>query len=417
MTLASWTVGPKIALVDYTVNPSQPSRSGLSDIVWSLASSLADNGFQPHVFASYRGTAALDTRVTLHTIPSNPFTFRNVVGLTSTLLRAARAIKILRPALVHTPEYMSSAVLSWALPDVPIVLTTPGNIFQRLSVSMGHSYEWYYVQVLKWAARRTARHARRIIAVSEEMRVWWERTGAASSQVVVIPVGADPNLFFPAGGARKRLGLPPHQVMFLYVGRLAREKGIVDLISALNRLRTADSTKLNRLHVHLIGEGGLRSEIEGMIQRWQLGDTVHLHGWLAPEQLRDWYASADALVLPSYTEGMSRTIAEAMACGTPVIGTRISGTVDHVRPGVTGYLVGPRDIGGLAELLEALTANPAVLRNMRPAVREHAKDHLLWPSVVRRVILEAYWPIIQESSGVPTEAVPFTTSVRTPELD
>jgi glycosyltransferase involved in cell wall biosynthesis len=97
-----------------------------------------------------------------------------------------------------------------------------------------------------------------------------------------------------------------------------------------------------------------------------------------------WYSAADAVVLPSKSEGLPRVMLEAMACGTPFIGTRISGVVDHIRDGENGFIVAPDDEPALALRLRVVREQPLHARQIGRRGQEYVVRHLTWPLVVRR---------------------------------
>jgi len=377
----------RVGLVDYVVDPYKPGRSGLSDIVWDMATHLVDLGHEAHVFGHYLTADYPDPRVTVHAVAIPKAWRRNVVGQSYILHRAARLMRAASLDVVHAPEYFSTALLSYWLPGLPLVMTTPGNIYHRLSVPNGSSYEWYFAQILKWAARRTA-HRCHVIAISQAMARWWAKTGSRPESLTMIPLGVDRTRFHHVLGARRRLDLPADHPLFVYVGRFSREKGVMDLVEAVSRARSRSPA----LAVHLIGRGALEPELTRRIAAARLGGAVALHPWVAQEELKLWYSAADALVLPSYTEGLSRTILEAMACGLPVVGSRVSGTEDHVRDGLTGFLFEPGDVDGLADILAGIARAPGFTRALRPSVEAYAREVFDWTHIMRLVSERVYRP-------------------------
>ena len=381
----------KIAFVDYVLSPDKPGRSGLSDLVWDMATHLIDKGHDVHVVASYHTTDYPDQRVSVHNFRTPPIGYKNVVGQLWILKRAAGIVKQLKPDVVHAPEYVSTAVFHTLNVGTPLVLTVPGNIYHRLSARDGNSYEWLYTQILKWAATVSARHCASVIAISNVMKFWWEKTGSDASRTPMIPLGADPKRFRFMDEAKEVTGMGEDKTRLLFVGRFAKEKGVIDLLQALRKL---DTIEQSRLSVTLVGGGPMREDIERYVRENELGECVLVREWLHPDQLSLWYSAADALVLPSHTEGLSRTILEAMLCGTPVIGTRISGTEDQVETGVTGFLYPDHDVEALAQILKDVVKNPDTLRGMRPMVRKYALENLTWERITERLVNEVYDPII-----------------------
>lgn len=383
----------RIAFVDYVLNPRHPGRTGLSDMVWDMASELIDRGHEVHVVASYHTTTYPDSRVIVHHFPTPPMGYRNPLGHFWLLKRAAAVMRVLQPDIIHAPENVSIAVFAQLGMPFPLIFTVAGNVFHRIQ-HQGHSYEWYYLQILKWAARVAARHSAHIIALSQEMKRWWEWTGSPPERTTIIPIGADPVRFHPIDDARAQLGIPANKQVFMYAGRIAPEKGLLDLMQALARIRPLLTPET--VQVMLIGTGPQTTQVRQQIQATRLDGIVQMIPWIAQHDLVRWYSTADALLLPSYSEGMARVIPEAMLCGTPVIGSRISGTEDHVFDGLNGFLFPAGAVPALSALLAQAITNPAMLRQMRPATLRYALEHLTWKTIVGRIVDEVYLPVLEE---------------------
>jgi len=381
----------RIAFVDYVLEPDKPGRTGLSDKVWDMASELIHQGHEAHIVASYHTRTYPDPRVIVHNFPTPPIGYRNIVGQVWIIKRAAKMLKKVQPDIVHAPEYVSTAVLATLGVKIPLVLTVPGNIFHR--IQEGHNFEWHFVQVLKWAARTSARACGKIIATSEEMKYWWERSGSPPENTLWIPNGVNIERFYPVEHARETLGLPSGPLLLLYVGRFSKEKGLLDLIYALRQMRPDPTPE--QIQVILVGKGDQRTDLVQAVRTSGLDEVVTLRDWVSQDDLRVWYSAADALVLPSHSEGFSRTIPEAMCCGTPVIGSKITGTEDHVHHQVTGVLFPARDRAALAGVLGQVVAQPEMLRQMRTPTLAYAREHLTWPRVLKRIIAEVYHPLVQ----------------------
>ncbi len=385
----------RVAFVDYVLDPTQPGRSGLSDVVWDMASELVSQGHESHVIASYHVKTYPDARVIVHNFSTPPIGYRNVVGHFWILKRAADIARRLRPDIIHAPEYVSTAVFTTLGVPLPVVLTVPGNVFHR--IRHGHSYEWYYLQILKWAARTSARRCASVIAISAEMKVWWEWTGSLPERTPWIPLGVNPNIFRYRPDARKRLGLAPRTLSFLFVGRFAPEKGLHDLLDALSRMKHL--LHPSEVQFSLVGNGPQERELAERIQCEGLDHVVQLHSWVPQAELIDWYSAADALLLPSHSEALSRTIPQAMICGTPVIGSRITGTEDHVRDGSTGRLFPAGDVQALSDVLSEVVRCPDRLRQMRRDTMLYAQTHLTWPAIMPTIINDVYRPICERNFG------------------
>ena len=213
---------------------------------------------------------------------------------------------------------------------------------------------------------------------------------ADPARIAVVPCGVDTALFTPgdAGAARAALGLGDGPVV-LYVGRLAPIKGLGTLLDALAVLRARG----RRLRLLVVGgdadepANGHEADLRARAASLGLGDAVRFVGPQAQERLRDYYVAADATVLPSYYESFGMVALEAMACGTPVIATRVGGLPTTVRDGVTGLLVADRDPAALARTIERMLDDAGLRWRLgREGVRWAARHR--WPCVAEAICRE-----------------------------
>jgi glycosyltransferase involved in cell wall biosynthesis len=175
-----------------------------------------------------------------------------------------------------------------------------------------------------WLGSRLLRHARRIIATSEQERDELLRGGLPESKIVIRRNGIDPPAALPPGGEfRKAHNLSANTKLVLYLGRLVPKKSPDLLIEAFARWRAGPGRELNAKIV-LAGpdEGdGYRQRLENLAARLRLGESVLFPGPLYGQEKWAAYRDADVFVLPSQNENFGNTAAEAVACGTPVIVT------------------------------------------------------------------------------------------------
>jgi glycosyltransferase involved in cell wall biosynthesis len=376
-----------------------PGRPGPSEIVWDMSQELVALGHEVHVVTPAGSEPLGNTGLHVHHFQVPPTGYRWFLGHLWIAKRMSVVARSIGPDVVHAPEYLSTAVLTTLEPHIPTVLTVPGNIFQRLAVPGGNQASYFYTELTKWAARTSAKRCAAIIAMTREMKQWWEWTGSLPERTIYIPYGVDTHHFRPLPDARHELGLPADSLMLLYVGRLDREKGLFDALAALAELR--NTLELDHLRLEIIGDGPLRQDLERAVVQENLQGVVYLRGPLARDELPVWYSAADALLLPSWIEPFGRVILEAMACGIPVLSTRTGGPSDHVLDGVNGFLFPPRDPGALAELLRSVIAKPSVLREMRPKALAYVKQNLSWKRIVERIVNEVYLPIVGGYTRVP----------------
>jgi colanic acid/amylovoran biosynthesis glycosyltransferase len=148
------------------------------------------------------------------------------------------------------------------------------------------------------------------------------------------------------------------------VGRLCKEKAHFLLLEAAGRLAAQGAD----FELVLAGDGELRAEIDGLIERYNLRSRVRITGWISSEQVRNEILGSRALVLPSLIEGLPVVIMEAMALRRPVISTFVAGIPELVQPGEHGWLVPAGDVDALVEAMRACLDAPArVLSHMGEA--------------------------------------------------
>jgi glycosyltransferase involved in cell wall biosynthesis len=192
--------------------------------------------------------------------------------------------------------------------------------------------------------------ADRVVVVSEDLRAKLIASGVDAEKLKVVYSGMDTSLFHP--GSREeaigRLGLDPAVPLVLFVGNLLPVKGLDVLIDACDRLNRRGVA----FDCRLIGQGPLKRRLQKRIRARGLTGRMTLMGPRSMEQLPDWYRAARLLVLPSRSEGVPNVLMEAVACGTPIVATRVGGIPEVTGAGYSG-LVPPEDAEALAGAIEA----------------------------------------------------------------
>jgi glycosyltransferase involved in cell wall biosynthesis len=177
---------------------------------------------------------------------------------------------------------------------------------------------------------------------------------------------------------RPRTG--PLRVVF--VGRLTREKGVGELVTAARDLPDVRWT--------IVGDA-LPSDRDGAVAdvarlAADAGDRIRLVGMVSADRVRECLAEADLLVLPSWREGVPRSVIEGMASGLPVVATNIRGCRELVQPGLNGWLVPARDSTALGRaILQAAELDPDRLAAMGAAGRQRAWEHHREEGVFERI--------------------------------
>ena len=235
----------------------------------------------------------------------------------------------------------------------------------------------HHVPLLKRWSLRTA--ARLLVSSADEGRMLTERYGVAPERIAVMLTPIDTTVFHPHPRdiALRRAGLDPRRRHILFVGRLDdRVKRVSALIGAFAPLARAHGD----VDLVIAGDGPDRTALERSAAA--VGDRVRFTGWIhGAEAKAQLYAGAECLVLPSLSEGFPTVVGEAMACGTPVLASRVGGVPEMVVDGRTGWLWSPGDDAALGQRLDEALARPERLHAMRRAAREMAERRVA-PAVV-----------------------------------
>lgn len=244
--------------------------------------------------------------------------------------------------------------------------------------------------LLKMADRMMAWLATHVLADSPSQRDFMVTEGvAAAGKIRVLGEGSicgvDGERFRPDDGRRARIrqmhGIPESGVVFLFLGRLNRDKGVVDLADAFAALGNDAAWLL------VVGpdEAGLRGEMEH-----RLGSALARTRFVGyTDRPEDFMTAADVFCLPSYREGFGMVIVEAAAAGIPAIGSRIYGVTDAIEENATGLLHRPGDTAGLAGLMAMLAGDADRRRAMGVAARIRAL-HMFSREAVTRSWVDFY---------------------------
>jgi glycosyltransferase involved in cell wall biosynthesis len=217
--------------------------------------------------------------------------------------------------------------------------------------------------------RRIYRDAAGLIAVSDSLR----RAALEilpGARIEVIPNGVDTERFQPPAA---RSG-PPDRPELLFVGRLRQFKGVQDAIAALPAL---ERTLGRPARLTIIGEGPSRAALEAQAAALRAAGSrskVRFLGWLDPSRLPAAYESASLLLLPSYVEGHSNVILEALATGLPCVASDAPGIRETITDGREGILIPPRAPEALARAAARLLADAESWRSMSRNARARAEE-------------------------------------------
>jgi len=237
----------------------------------------------------------------------------------------------------------------------------------------GHVLEGYFSTATQRAflevERRLARRTDALVAVSPEILDSLLELGIGTpDQFHMIPLGFDLGPFLeierPSGVLRSHIGLGPEVPLVGVLGRLVAIKDNQSLLAAMTRLPSA--------HLAVVGDGELRGGLEAAARTMGIAERVHFTGWWP--DVASALSDVDVVALTSRNEGTPVSLIEAAAAGRPVVATRVGGVPSVVLDGVTGHLVEPGSVEGIADRICGLLDDAGSRRHMGLAGREHVRE-------------------------------------------
>jgi len=240
--------------------------------------------------------------------------------------------------------------------------------------------------------------ASRIVAYSPHERDAMVRLyGANPANIVLVPCGVDLSRFRPLGraAARERLGLNGAKVL-LYVGRVEPLKGLELLVHTAAQMETCQDVKVLVVGGADSGDQEI-GRLQDLARDLEVEDVIDFVGRVDQEDLPLYYSAADVCVLPSYYESFGLAALESMACGTPVVATRVGGLSTVVHHGHTGYLKSWRCPEAFANSLEMIISSEGLQDSMGKAARRRAEG-MSWERVAAG-IADVYRLALAETPG------------------
>jgi glycosyltransferase involved in cell wall biosynthesis len=233
-----------------------------------------------------------------------------------------------------------------------------GKVFKKpvvLSARGSDINEFPKFRLIRPMIRFALHRADHIVGVCDALKREIMELGIPGDKISVIPNGVDIKMFHPECKTkmRKVLSIPENRKAILSVGSLVPRKGFDILLTAFHRL----CQECGDVHLYIIGEGPSRANLRRQIKKLQLTAHVTLLGEVRNEGLTTWYNAADVSCLASSREGWPNVIMESLACGTPVVATRVWGAPEILTSADVGILVDPSPESFHEGLARALATN------------------------------------------------------------
>lgn len=341
-----------------------PSVGGVQQYVQNLVSGYAREHELVIITSLLPGTAAheeldgvriyrLKGLISLSNTPLNPLWFWQI----------RKIIHEEKPDIIdaHSPVPFMADVALYAAKGYPTVLTYHAGSMLKGSGLVDVLLGAYERIILP----RVLRRARKVIAIYP---AFIKTKLADQSKIVFIPPGINTNLFQPLPEAQKKFDL-------IFAGRLEKTsawKGLTVLLESVALLaKTTPHISLN-----VVGDGDARANYQALCEQKGITSNVTFSGNQTAAALVHSYNQARIAILPSLTEAESfgMVLAEAMACGVPVIGSRIGGIPTVIDEGKTGLLVTPNDPDSLASAITSLLADESLQKSFGEAGRRRVNE-------------------------------------------
>jgi glycogen synthase len=247
----------------------------------------------------------------------------------------------------------------------------------------------------QWAVQEEAISAAdRVIALTHsESKLLAEYCPGARKRVRIVGNGIDDSKFARQVVQRERHTESP---IVLYTGRFVERKGVRELLAAIpDVLERAPQTRF-------VLAGGHRHCSGAEMEHWwlppelhRLRSQIHFTGWLTPEQLSNWYAAADVLVVPSWYEPFGMVILEGMLYGLPIVAAEVGGPAEILEHELTGILCPPKNVESLGRAILRFVRNHDLRQRIGITAANEVRRNWLWPHIVEKM-RSIYWEAVHQ---------------------
>lgn len=365
----------KIAFIDVTATVFV---GGIQTAIWQLAMSLADMGHEITVYGGH-GHVLPDFGGRAITVKTFPFTPRKrFPNLGVRFRKLAERLSFAR----HAREAVAAADHDW------LILTKPFDFFWPRLLPQGGKTRCAFMsggtdffRGDRWLAKRIDT----FVACSHFNA--WQISAHFKRFPGVIYNGVDVQRFRPGlrdAEHRRQLGVLDGETLFAFAGRVVGWKGMETAVRALAEPVLRDSPA----RLLIIGDGDAKAGLLRLCEKLGVREKVIFQGAVPHTELPNWYALADAGLFPSIAdEAFGITIAEAMACGLPVIGSYIGGIPEVIgNEEVSGLLVPVADPRALADAMCRLATNAQLRSTLGENARQRIEQRFTWRQSAERLL-------------------------------
>ena len=367
-----------------------PSYGGIESHVYYLSRELVRMGHEVTVLTSrLGGTVAEKEEVVEGVLVKRiwaPLSFFNFPFMPTLLYRILREETDIFHAHINSPMVVESAAVGSWLRGIPLVITYHADIVPEdlglESIVLAKSISWFYENFFK---RLDVKIAAKILATTQMYAESSEFLAEYLGNVSIVPNGVDLDRFRPdleISEIVERFGFEERRIVF-FAGRLVPYKGLEHLLKAFSAL----CKMRNDLTLMLLGTGPLIGSLKRQVHVMGLDDKVIFLGLVSEKDLPLFYAASDVVVVPSRSrsEGFCISALQGMACGRPVVATRVGGVPFLVEDGETGIIVEPKNWKQLFTALSKILEDTALASRMGRAGRQRAERFFSWSRIAKMI--------------------------------
>ena len=231
------------------------------------------------------------------------------------------------------------------------------------------------------AIRAVFNHANELIIGSQSFaEEVFENHGTPVERFRIIPGAINAERFQPRAG--RELGEMSDCPTLLYHGRVDRRKGVLELIEAVDLLRGQNTD----FKLVISGIGPDLEAAKALAAERSLGGTIQFSGYVDYGTVPEVYRGADAFISPTWSEGFSNTILEAMASGLPIVASRSVGVVDCLTDGENALFHEVHDVEGLTGQIERLLCDASLRQRLAENAMEEIRERYQWPIIARQIV-------------------------------
>ena len=244
--------------------------------------------------------------------------------------------------------------------------------------------------------KRMFKKADLITTISHFLKNYARAQGAKKENIEVVPNGVDLNKFkvqsskFKVEELKKKLGIREDEKVLITVSRLVEKNGVGDLIEAIKQLTINDQQLPIKLLI--LGAGPLGKKLKSKAEELGLKDKILFLGNVPNAEVPEYLAASDIFVRPSLAEGLGNAFLEAMACGVPIIGTKVGGIPDFLKDpsagsgqSSTGLFCETKNPDDLARKIELLLKDEDLRRKLSENGRRLVEEKYDWKIIGRRM--------------------------------